>query len=99
MSAISEYAAKVDGVFTAISEGVDGLGVSITGITGDIAGLKELILKLQNSPGSITPEDQALLDALDAKITQVGTKVSAAATALSELDAQTEAVPVPPPAV
>jgi len=97
MSAISTYAEAVGVQFDAISTSVDEIVTSQTGISGDVAGLKALILQLQNSPGAITPEDQALLDALTAKITTLSAKTAAVSTALKDLDAQTAAV-VPAPA-
>lgn len=59
---------------------------AITGVAGDIATLNDLITQLQNSAGSITPEDQALLDALQTRGEEIATRLEA-------LDAQT-----PPPA-
>ena len=58
----------------------------IAGITGDVADLKAQIEALQNSPGTISPEDQALLDGIQTRATALADKVTA-------LDAVT-----PPPA-
>ncbi len=82
MSAISDFAAKQ----TAFQDRVD---AAITGLSGDIDELKAEILKLQNSPGTITPEDQALLDGIQSRTEGVATKLEA-------LDALTP--PVPPTA-
>jgi phage shock protein A len=97
MSKISEYADKVEVSFDAIAASVDEIVASQTGITGDVAELKRLIAELQASPGAITPEDQALLDALTVKIDSLVSKTAATATALKELDAQTADVPPAPP--
>lgn len=97
MSVLSEFANRVDAKFTTISDAVDGIVASQTGLTGDVAGLKALIKQLQDSPGGVTPEDQALLDALEAKINTTSDKVTATATALAALDAETEEVPTPTP--
>lgn len=82
MSAISDFAAKVDAFNETIDKAVDGL-------TADVADLKAQIEKLQNSPGAITPEDQATLDRIQAKAGAVADKLAA-------LDAQTEQAPAPP---
>ncbi len=84
MSAISDFAAQ-QAVYN------DQLNVAIDGLSSDIQALNDLISKLQNTPGVITPEDQALLDSLQEK-----SKI--AADKLSALDALTPPVvpPVPP---
>lgn len=76
MSVISEYAARVEAKFEIVSTSVDSLVASNTGIATDVAGLKEIILKLQTNPGPITPEDQALLDSLEAKVNSLVTKTT-----------------------
>jgi peptidoglycan hydrolase CwlO-like protein len=66
------------------------LEASLTGIGDDIAALNAKIAELQATPGAITPEDQALLDDLQAK-------GEALATRFEEADALTPpAVPVDP---
>ncbi len=70
MSAISDFAAKQN----AHNDRVD---TALTGIQGDVKFLQDTIDKLQNSPGSITPEDQALLDALDARADVTASKLEA----------------------
>lgn len=86
MSAISDFNAKVSASF-------DKLGTAVDGVVADVAFLKDQIAKLQNSPGTITPEDQATLDALQARADALSAKVS-------DLDAATDssAVPTPTPA-
>lgn len=81
MSAISEYAAA-QAAFNARIE------TSVAGITADVTSLNDKITELQNSPGRITPEDQALLDGLQAQGAALAAKLEA-------LDA---IVTVPPPA-
>lgn len=78
MSAISDYAGRVQTAFDSISAGIDG-------VSNDVAALKAKIEELQNSPGVISPEDQALLDSLEAM-------AGALAARINELDNQT----VPP---
>ena len=96
MSAISDYSAVVNTAFDAISTSVDEIVASQAGLAGDIANLKDIILKLQNNPGPISPEDQALLDAGVAKVTAIATKSAAVSEALKALDAQTDNLPPPP---
>lgn len=83
MSAISDYAGRVSTAFDKISTAVDG-------VVDDVAFLKEEIVKLQNSPGPITPEDQATLDGLEAR-------ANTTVAALEALDAATARPPTPPP--
>lgn len=80
MSAISDFAAKQN----AFNDRID---TAVQGLTGDVTALKDEITKLQNSPGTITPEDQASLDAIQARTDAITTKLEA-------LDALTP--PTPP---
>jgi len=96
MSAISTYSEAVNAKFDEIATSVDELGASLTGIAADVAGLKDIILQLQNNPGPISAEDQALLDAGVTKVTSLATRTAAAAAAAKELDAATENPPATP---
>lgn len=82
MSSISDFAAKQN-AFN------DRQATAIDGLVGDVKSLNDKIEELQNSPGAITPEDQALLDALEVRADAMTAKIEA-------LDAQTPpAVPNP----
>lgn len=81
MSAVSDYVSKIEGHFATLSVAVDG-------VTQDVADLKKLIEELQNTPGPISPEDQALLDASEAKLGALTAKLVA-------LDAATTPPPAP----
>ena len=70
MSAISEFAAKQN----AFNDRVD---AAVTGLTEDVQTLNDKIVELQNTPGTITPEDQALLDAIQARSEGIATKLEA----------------------
>ncbi len=70
MSAISEFATKQN----AFNDRMD---KSIEGLTQDVQTLKDLIVQLQNTPGQITPEDQALLDNIEARSDVIATKLEA----------------------
>jgi len=65
---------------------LDKIDKGIDGVSGDITKLNELIAQLQATQGQLTPEDQALLDQIEARGNAAGTKIEA-------LDALT-----PPPA-
>lgn len=81
MSQISDFANRQN----AFNDRID---AAITGVSGDVKELTDLVAKLQSTPGAITPEDQALLDQIDARASALATKVEA-------LDALTP--PVVPP--
>lgn len=82
MSKISDFA-------TAQNAFNDQIDAAVTGLQGDIQALNDKITELQNSPGEITPEDQALLDTLQTRAEGIATKLTA-------LDALTEAAPTVP---
>lgn len=96
MSAISDWKEAVDKTFDEIDTKLDTANTKLTGLTDDVAFLKETIEKLQTNPGPITPEDQALLDAAQARVNSLSAKAAAVATALEALDAATERPPAPP---
>lgn len=83
MSKISDFAAAMD-AFTARQD------VAVAGLQADVAALKAKIDELQNSAGQLTPEDQALLDAVKAHASTISDKLDA-------LDAETP--PAVPPVV
>lgn len=71
---------------TAINDQQD---AAVDGLVADIKFLNDKITELQNSPGQITPQDQALLDAIQQRARVTADKLGA-------LDALTN--PEPPPA-
>lgn len=81
MSAVSDFVAKQ----TAHNDRQD---AAIAGLKGDVDGLVAEIAKLQATQGQITPEDQALLDGIEARSAAISDKLEA-------LDAMTP--PVAPP--
>lgn len=70
----------------------DRLDIAITGISEDVSFLKAKIEELQNSPGSISPEDQASLDALESRVAAMTARIEA-------LNALTPPVPPVEPVV
>lgn len=71
-SPIAEFAAKQ----TAHNDRID---AAVEDLQGDIKTLNDKITELQNTPGPITPEDQALLDGLEARGKAIADKVDALA--------------------
>lgn len=80
MSIISDFAARQNAYN-------DKLDQAHSGLTDDIQAMKEIIEKFQNTPGAITPEDQALLDELETR----------AATAVAKAEALDNLTPPAPP--
>lgn len=80
MTAISDYAAKVQESFDKISAGIDG-------VQSDVTELKAEIAALQGS-STISPDDQAALDSIAAKATALADRIQA-------LDDQTAPPPAP----
>lgn len=70
MSAISDFQTRVNAKLEAIGTGIDG-------IDGDVKFLKEQIAALQASVGTVTPEDQAIIDAMEARIGTLADRVTA----------------------
>lgn len=96
MSKISDFAAQQKSFNDAVSAAVDSMQASLTGISGDITTLNDKITALQNSAGGVTPEDQALIDDLQAQGAVLSNKATALAEALAALDALTPpAAPAP----
>ena len=78
MSKISEFADRQN----AFNDRID---AAVTDLQGDIKSLNDTIAALQASVGTVTPEDQALLD-------QIETRAGGIATKLEALDALTPPV-------
>ncbi len=70
MSAISDFAAKQ-------AEFQKRIDAAVADLQGDIQSLNDKITALQNTQGQITPEDQALLDQIQATSSQVADKLDA----------------------
>lgn len=70
MSAIGDFAAKMDAHNAQIEAAVDGL-------TTDIQALNDEIAKLQASSGQISAEDQAALDRIEVRGRAIAEKASA----------------------
>jgi hypothetical protein len=98
MAVSKEVQAFVDELkkqFTSIGDSVDSLVTSQAGVAGDVAKLKGIIDKLQNNPGPISTEDQALLTEGVAVATALATKTAGVSAALKTLDDATDPDEVP----
>lgn len=84
MSAISVFAERQNAFNGRVDQAVEGL-------VADVAALKAQIAELQSTPGTVTPEDQALLDGIEVRTAAIAVKLEA-------LDALTPPV-VPQPVV
>ena len=89
MSAISDFVAKQTAFNSRQSAAVDAAVASVTALSGDVQTLNDKITELQNSVGTVTPEDQALIDALVTQGEALSAKTEAVATSLAALDALT----------
>ncbi len=97
MSAISDYVTQQKAFNDAVSADISGIANSLTAIDGDIAVLNDKITALQASQGQITPEDQLLLDGLQADGLALAARTKAAKDAAAALDDKTP--PAAPPVV
>lgn len=96
MSAIKDYTDRVNAKFDLIQTGLGELANAVANIAGDVTWLKSVIEKLQNNPGPISPEDQALLDALETRIGTVLDNVTGTAASAKALADSTTPPEVPP---
>ena len=55
----------------------DAIDAAVTGLQGDVDNLNKQIADLQNSPGTLTPADQATLDSLQARGASIAAKLVA----------------------
>lgn len=94
MSALSDFLTKQKVFNDRQAKAIDATVDSIIGLTEDIKGLNEKITELQESSGAVTPEDQALINELEAQGEAIAVKLEAAAEGLKGLDALTP--PAPP---
>jgi peptidoglycan hydrolase CwlO-like protein len=97
MSAISDFAGRVNTAFDTLNASATSLGDAITNLATDVTWLKDEITRLQNTPGPISAEDQALLDGLETRANAAVVSAEAAKTAAEALAASTEQPPVPTP--
>ena len=96
--AIQVWAAKQQADQDAIAAALNTIGTTIGTIATGVAALQALITTLQNSPGAITPADQATLDSMETAAATLATQANTAAAALAAINtAAPGTVPPPPP--
>jgi hypothetical protein len=74
MSKVTEFASKQQADFDTLNSKVDSIAAGVTA-------LYELIAAFQNSPGTLSPEDQAALDGIQAASAALVAKTAAINTA------------------
>lgn len=70
MSKVSDFA-------SAVQAHLDRQDTAITALQGDVANLEAQIAALQNSTGEISAADQALLDGIQSRVSQISDKLDA----------------------
>lgn len=91
LQALNAYFDRDDAAMTKIAQ-------SIPAVVADVKFLKDTITKLQNSAGQVTPEDQGLIDQLQARANAAATRTEQLATDIKALDDATPPeVPAEPP--
>ena len=96
---VQDFVDKINEQFATVSASVDELVTSQVGVAGDVSKLKGIIDKLQSNPGTLSKEDQDLLDSAVATAATLATKTSGVSKALKDLDAATDPDEVPAPPV
>ena len=94
MTSIADFAVKQNAFNTDMGSQIDATGVAVNDVKTIVTNLNAQINTLQNSPGAITPADQATLDALTSSGAALDAKVQALAGTVREMDTLTP--PVPP---
>lgn len=96
MSKISEFATVQKAFNDRQGAAIDTLVTATQGLTDDVKGLNDKITELQNSQGTVTPADQALIDDLQIQGSALAARLEGVSASLAALDALTPPV-VPPP--
>lgn len=96
MATYSDYFTKQKAFNDRQANAVDSAVASVEGLRTDVKNLNDRIEALQTSAGQVTPEDQTLIDQLEATGDAISTKLDSVAAGLKALDEQTP--PVAPPA-
>lgn len=73
MTKVQETADRMEALFAEQKAGLED-------IQGDIKFLTDKIAEIQNSPGTLSPEDQAALDAMEAKAAEVTNNIKTLAS-------------------
>jgi len=74
MAGIADYVAAAEALIQGVSDDLDKFGSQFTDLKSQLSTALATIAQLQNSPGQITPSDQALLDKAQADLTAAKAK-------------------------
>jgi len=97
MASLTDFLNKQKAFNDRQAAAIDTAVAGVAGLTDDVKALNDKITELQNSQGGVTPEDQALIDALEVQGEALTGRLETATAALAALDAQTPPVPPPTP--
>ena len=92
--ALDKFKTAAEAHQAAQEEQLEGIKTSVEGITGDLTWIKSELDRLNNSPGTISAEDQATLDGIIAKMASLNAGGADVRSRLQALDSMTP--PVPP---
>ncbi len=84
--AIQQWDAANAPTRAAIAAAIQTMGATIPNLAAGVANLDTLITTLQNSPGQITPADQATLDAATAQSAKNSSDLAALVAALAAIN-------------
>lgn len=94
MATVREYTDQINARLDEQSADAAELATAVEGVAVDVAELKKTIDKLQSTPGVLSTEDQALLDAAQQRVAAVAAGIKETTAKAKALD---EATSVPPP--
>lgn len=97
MPSYSEFLNQLKSFQDSDDAAMDRLIAAQKNITADVAKLNKTIADLQNSQGQVTPEDQNLINQIQAQGDAIRKKQADFETALKALDEATPPDPVEPP--
>lgn len=86
---------SVTNELTTIQANLTATGTALTGIATGVLALDALITQFQNSPGSLSPSDQAMLDGIQSASTALAAQAQAISTVAPGITSPT---PAPAPA-
>ena len=98
MSAITDWAATEDADLTGIKTELDAAVTTGLAVAAGVTNLLAIIVTLQNSPGTISPADQAALDTLEAKAKALNAQAGTLQTQLAAISTTPPGTTPTPPA-
>lgn len=80
-----EIVGKIEDFKATVQPALTKIDAGLTNLSGDIANLQKQISDLQAAAGSLTPEQQAALDAISTSVTDLATKTQALADVVPDV--------------